>query len=213
MAKCLFQSGGGGGKSKLKVVTATANDVLKGKIIVDSNGKPLTGTIESMNGQTATPSNSTKTVACKGKYMAGDISIKGDANLVATNIVSGKTIFGVAGNMKKFAFITTFAKTGTDKKTYNIKNESNSNSIINLYHADIELQFNPASFMYLHIAGRSYPSSGFTLSDGRFYIRSYENTTMTIYLAIDKCIKNEKKLFLPSRKSNGSMNICATGYY
>ena len=47
--------------------------------------------------QTITPSTSNKTLN-KG-YYKGNITIKGDANLVASNIVSGKSIFGVNGNV------------------------------------------------------------------------------------------------------------------
>ena len=47
--------------------------------------------------QTITPSTSNKTLA-KG-YYKGNITVKGDANLVANNILSGKSIFGVVGNV------------------------------------------------------------------------------------------------------------------
>ena len=46
--------------------------------------------------QTITPSTSNKTLN-KG-YYKGNITIKGDSNLVASNIVSGKSIFGVSGS-------------------------------------------------------------------------------------------------------------------
>ena len=47
--------------------------------------------------QTITPGTSNKTLN-KG-YYKGNITVKGDANLVASNIVSGKSIFGVNGNV------------------------------------------------------------------------------------------------------------------
>ena len=37
---------GGGGGTDLDVITAAAGDVLKGKVIVDTDGNPLTGTLE-----------------------------------------------------------------------------------------------------------------------------------------------------------------------
>ena len=47
--------------------------------------------------QTITPSTSNKTIA-SGRYLTGTQTIKGDANLVAGNIKSGVSIFGVAGS-------------------------------------------------------------------------------------------------------------------
>lgn len=47
---------------------------------------------------TITPSTSDQTIA-SGQYLNGVQTIKGDANLVASNIISGKSIFGVAGNV------------------------------------------------------------------------------------------------------------------
>lgn len=46
--------------------------------------------------QTYTPTTADQTIAA-GQYLAGAQTIKGDANLVAGNIKSGVTIFGVAG--------------------------------------------------------------------------------------------------------------------
>lgn len=47
--------------------------------------------------QTITPGTSNKTIA-SGRYLTGMQTIKGDANLVAGNIKSGVSIFGVAGS-------------------------------------------------------------------------------------------------------------------
>lgn len=46
---------------------------------------------------TYTPSTSNQTIVA-GTYCSGAQTIKGDANLIPANIVSGKTIFGVAGS-------------------------------------------------------------------------------------------------------------------
>ena len=49
--------------------------------------------------QTITPGTSDQKIA-SGKYLNGDQTIKGDANLVAGNIKSGVSIFGVAGSFE-----------------------------------------------------------------------------------------------------------------
>ena len=76
---------------------AVASDVLSGKTFINSTGKTVTGTMANRGGaQTVTPGTSNKTL--NAGYYNGNITVKGDSNLVASNIVSGKSIFGVTGN-------------------------------------------------------------------------------------------------------------------
>lgn len=127
----ILMSGGGG--VDLDVITAAADDILSGKVIVDQNGDPLTGvltlsgnagagdvltgktfyntnakskitgTMQTMSGGTYTPKSSQQTISCNGKKMTSDVIIKGDGNLTANNILYGKSIFGVNGNVRKYA--------------------------------------------------------------------------------------------------------------
>ena len=46
--------------------------------------------------QTYTPGTSDQTIA-SGQYLSGNLTIKGDPNLVSGNIKSGTSIFGVTG--------------------------------------------------------------------------------------------------------------------
>lgn len=57
----------------------------------------LTKSMSVVGAQLFTPSTSTRVVVYPGTYCSDAQSIAGDANLVPENIVSGKTIFGVAG--------------------------------------------------------------------------------------------------------------------
>lgn len=74
---------------------AVATDILAGKTAY-VNGVKVTGSIASQKAQTITPAVTAQTIEA-GKYLAGAITISGDANLLAENIKSGVTIFGVVG--------------------------------------------------------------------------------------------------------------------
>lgn len=57
----------------------------------------LTASVTTKAAATITPGTSNQTIA-SGTYLTGTQTISGDANLVSGNIVSGKSIFGVAGS-------------------------------------------------------------------------------------------------------------------
>ena len=80
----------------------------------------VTNSVSTMSGQTITPRSTSQTVSCSGRYMTGNIVVNGDSNLVAANIISGKSIFGVAGNAKKFgnAFYSMIKRAGTGTFRY-----------------------------------------------------------------------------------------------
>lgn len=90
----------GGGTAKFMDTSdanGTAGDFLDGKTgYVD--GVKVTGNIQSKTAATYTPGTSDQTIAA-GQYLSGAQTVKGDANLVAGNILSGKTIFGVSGSL------------------------------------------------------------------------------------------------------------------
>lgn len=127
MGKILIPGGSG---ADVSVVTATADDVVSPKVIVDKNGVPLTGDIPprtssspSISNNVITiprgyyPSEFSKTIGtaqaaqtitpgtsnktiAAGKYLTGTQTITGDADLVAGNIKKGVNIFGVAGSFE-----------------------------------------------------------------------------------------------------------------
>lgn len=75
--------------------TASASDIRSGRTAY-VNGRKLTGTIPNQAAQTITPGTTDKTIS-SGKYLSGTQTIKGDSKLVASNIKSGISIFGVTG--------------------------------------------------------------------------------------------------------------------
>lgn len=129
MAECIVLKGGG---ADLDAVTAGASDVLAGKVIVGSDGEPLTGTlalsgnatagqvlagstfyntdpknkltgtISSLGGQTINPSASQQTVSSSGKYMTGNVVVNAVSNLAAANIKKGAVVGGVTGTFEGY---------------------------------------------------------------------------------------------------------------
>ena len=75
------------------LITATATQTAG---YVAAGTKSATQQLTTQAAQTITPGTTDKTIA-SGRYLTGTQTIKGDSNLIAANIVSGKTIFGVAG--------------------------------------------------------------------------------------------------------------------
>ena len=205
MSKCLFQPGGGGlSKSKLKAVTAKATDVLSGKVIVDKDGNPLTGTIESKDGQTITPTTAAQTVACNGKYMTGDIKVNGDSNLVAGNILSGKTIFGVAGTAQKFGHTKFAIAASSTSKVYDYY----PNKTRSFYPATVNCGFKPIIYGYVCYTATSY--NGIINNYGTF--RTAVGSTQYDVLINGKLVSGTS-LYLPCGTTGKKLDGGAAGYY
>ena len=75
---------------------AQANKMLKDTVAFGQNGK-VTGSIPSVASQTITPTTKDQTISA-AQYLSGVQTIKGDSNLIAGNIKSGVSIFGVNGS-------------------------------------------------------------------------------------------------------------------
>ena len=76
--------------------TVTAASLLSGITATGANGVEVSGSITSKSAATYTPGTTNQTIA-SGQYLSGAQTISGDANLIASNIMSGVTIFGVTG--------------------------------------------------------------------------------------------------------------------
>ncbi len=64
---------------------------------VTAGTKTATKNLTTQAAKTVTPTTSNQTAVASGRYTTGAVTVAGDANLVPANIVSGKSIFGVAG--------------------------------------------------------------------------------------------------------------------
>lgn len=74
---------------------AIAGDLLAGKTAY-VGGSKITGSAPAKEATTITPTTTDQTVAA-GTHLTGILTIKGDSNLLAENIKSGVTIFGIEG--------------------------------------------------------------------------------------------------------------------
>lgn len=91
----------GGGTAKFMdtddATLASGASMLSG-VTAYSKGTKYTGSIQSKAAATYTPTTSDQTIAA-GQYLSGAQTVKGDANLQSQYILSGKSIFGVAGSL------------------------------------------------------------------------------------------------------------------
>lgn len=126
--------------------TATANQILSGNTAY-VKGSKVTGSISSKGAQTFTPSTSNQTINA-GQYLSGTQTITGDADLIASNIISGKNIFGVAGSATVASLGGVLQSSGTVTAL-----KANS-STISMGHT-INIGFNPR-VVVAHVANNGY---------------------------------------------------------
>lgn len=93
------------------VVTATAPDILSGKIIVDKNGNPLTGTMPNRGAGGGSISSVSQKITIPQGYYNGSgsvaISATEQAKIIESNIAEGVTLLGKTGTYNgKFAWGT-----------------------------------------------------------------------------------------------------------
>ena len=85
--------------SKTVSVTPTVSAGYVSSGTAGNSAVSLTASVTTKAAATITPGTSNQTIAA-GTYLTGAQTIEGDADLVAANIVAGKTIFNVAGTAK-----------------------------------------------------------------------------------------------------------------
>lgn len=103
-----LQGSGGGG-------TATADKVLTGYTFTNDTAENISGTMPNKVGSGTVITPGTADIAIPQGYFGGvltDGKVVGDANLIAANILSGKSIFGLAGTAKRTANGSVTASSG-----------------------------------------------------------------------------------------------------
>ena len=95
------KAGGGGNASFYDLSDADLDSAAKlrdGVIAYGAGGTKYTGSMSEKSAATYTPGTSDQTIAAN-QYLVGAQTIKGDANLLASNILKNVTIFGVTGSL------------------------------------------------------------------------------------------------------------------
>lgn len=109
--------------------TAAPSDILSGKTAY-VNGNKITGTIESLDAMTYTPSTENQIIS-QGKYLSGDQTILGDSNLIPENIKAGVSIFNVEGTLSS-------GSSGHNEQILlDCRNMSSSTEVLNAYQDSI----------------------------------------------------------------------------
>ena len=91
---------GAGGVDFIDTDDATLNSSAKmaKNVTAYSHGAKWIGSAEEVEATTYTPTTSDQTIAAN-QFLKGVQTIKGDQNLIASNIANGVTIFGVTGSL------------------------------------------------------------------------------------------------------------------
>lgn len=84
-----------GGEQATPVISVNSAN---GLITATAGAKSSTHQLAFQAAKTITPATVTQTAVSSGYYTGGAVTVKGDSNLIAGNIKSGVSIFGVSGN-------------------------------------------------------------------------------------------------------------------
>lgn len=131
----------------------------------NGSGK-VTQSIATKNAQTYTPGTADQTIAA-GQYLSGAQTIKGDTNLIAANILSGKSIFGVAGSViagKRYA-TGTVANKRSSTSLYCSIGSSSASGLMDVIEVT-GLSFQPSTVVAIGINWFGYTAMATTLFNG-----------------------------------------------
>lgn len=162
--------GTGGKKLPILTTPGSAADLRSGKELIGADGEIITGSVTSRISSNVTTSNNVVTIPAgiydsqvqktvgtaksaatytpgtsdqtisSGYYLTGAQTIKGDSNLVASNIKSGVSIFGVTGSLenKAVAKVVDFYIDAVDEYAFNLALDTPLKNIESIYFVYIQ---------------------------------------------------------------------------
>lgn len=210
-----FVTGGASGvKLQSKTVTPSENtqtvnpdssyDALSSVTVEAISNTYIGGSVTKKSAATYTPGTSDQSIA-SGQYLSGTQTIKGDANLVAGNIKSGVSIFGVSGTYTGSSSggsgsVSLQSKTvSPSERTQTVKPDSGYGGL---------------SQVTVNAISTTYVGSGVTKKAAATYTPSTSNQTIAAsqYLSGAQTIKGDANLVAGNIKSGVSI-FGVTGTY
>ena len=166
--------------------TAESNKVLNGYTFW-KNGTRYTGNIPFLQAQTITPGTSNINID-PGKYINGPQTIKGDPNLIASNIKSGISIFGIAGTLIPGLRLVNGTVTSSSSYTGYYTNTSRDYAMYTL--TVNNLKFRPRYAVFYYYGKNKLAISCYSEVDNNFVVITYDNGADAVNL--DLYYNNDK---------------------
>ena len=188
--------------------TAVAANIRNGKTAW-VNGAKVTGNMPEQVGSTITPGTANKTVVAANRYVTGNIIVAGDPDLIAGNILNGKNIFNVVGNVRKYG-IWKGRKTATSKADFDVVNGTTAS----FYYLSVTVDFTPISICAA-CSSSDYPFP-MTVYDGFNYaVSPGKNVKATGNAVIGKTFKVpvEARKGGTNETTDKAYDVVVCGYY
>lgn len=126
---------------------ATPSQVLTGQKFSAGSNFNVGGTMPNNGAVTITPSTANQAIAAG--YHNGSGVVNGDTNLVAANILNGKSIFGVAGNVtaRQYASGTATSSSSTVNFTAGTNTYGGTQTVSTFYYLNVGTGFQPTTVL------------------------------------------------------------------
>ena len=173
-----------------------------GLITATAGTKSATKQLAFQSAKTITPSTVDQVAVSSGYYTGGIVTVKGDSNLVASNIVSGKTIFGVTGTATTGGGGDTSAEDGLITRA------------ISSYTNDRVTKIGSYAFYYCpSLKTVSFPQATTIYSNAFYYCTSLTSASVpqatTIDYQVFGCCYSLKTVSFPQATTIGSYAFCS----